>query len=77
MSIVEKVTSFVEISRVVIEFSGDSTARQDDEVSRDIATLHEERIGIEAPRTTIELRDDNHLQQHGKHIEGRELVMEG
>ena len=59
------------------EFSGDSSAQQDDEASRDITTLDAESIGTEAPRSTTELRDDIHLQQHGEHIEGRELVMEG
>jgi len=77
MSTVEKVTSVVEISGVVTEFSDDSSTQQDDEVSRDITTLDEEPIGTKAPRSTIELRDDNHLQQHGEHIKGRELVMEG
>ena len=76
MSTVEKVTSIVEISGVVTGFSGNSSARQDDEVSRDITTLDEERIGTEAPRSMIELWDDNHLQQHGEHIEGCELFME-
>lgn len=43
LSVVE--VSIDEVSRVVTEFSGDSSASQVDEVSRDIPTVDEEPIG--------------------------------
>lgn len=32
---------------------------------------------IEVPEAMTEFLDDNHLQQHGEHIEGCQIVMEG
>ena len=46
-------------------------------MSRHITTLNEESIGTEAPRSMTKLWDENHLQQHGEHIEGCELFMKG
>lgn len=71
----EKVISIVEVYRVVTEFLGDSSAWKDDEVWRDITTLDEEPIGTEAPRSMTKLRDDNHLKEHGGHIEVCEIIM--
>jgi len=65
-----------EVSRVVTEFSNDSSTLQGDEVSGDIPTIDEELIGTEASRSMTELSDDSHLQLTGGHVLHVGLSME-
>lgn len=59
---IDEMLTIDEVPSVVIEFSGDSSTPQVDEVPGDISTIDEEPIGIGASRSMTELPNDNHLQ---------------
>jgi len=42
-----------------------------------VLSLGEVLGDIEVPKAMTKFPDDNHLQQNGEHIKGREIIMEG